>query len=100
MKIIYNKYLPFKNYKAIMLFGIIFARKEYGLVDSKTILHEQIHFEQMKECLFIFFYLFYIIEFLIKLLYMKDAYKNISFEKEAYLNHENPDYLKKRKRKM
>ena len=28
-KIIYNKFIPFKGYVAINLFGIIFARKEY-----------------------------------------------------------------------
>lgn len=94
MKIIYNRYLPFgKNYYAINLFGILFAK---GPCDSITLNHELIHTAQMKEMGFIFFYIWYVIEWLIKILHYRnnfEAYKNISFEREAYSNQYNMHYL-------
>jgi hypothetical protein len=44
------------------------------------------------------FYLWYFIEMGINaIIYGRKAYKNISFEQEAYHNDENMDYLKTRK---
>lgn len=34
MKVVYNNLIPFKGYKAINLFGIIFARKGVELTDK------------------------------------------------------------------
>jgi len=45
----------------------------------------------MKELLYIPFYIIYIIEAIFK------KYRNISFEKEAYANQEDFEYLKNRK---
>lgn len=100
MKVIYNKYIPFKGYVAINLFGIIFARKEFNPISERTLNHERIHTVQMKELLFVFFYLWYGIEWIIRLIQYRDrkeAYLNISFEREAYVNQSNTDYLKSRK---
>ncbi|MBD5271752.1 MAG: hypothetical protein HDS42_00530 [Bacteroides sp.] len=98
MKIIRNRILPFgKKYYAINLFGILFAKGPCGAI---TINHERIHTAQMKELLFIPFYIFYILEWFIRLLQYRNsftAYRNISFEREAYANESNPDYLSKRK---
>lgn len=98
MKIIRNRILPFgKKYYAINLFGILFAKGPCGAI---TINHERIHTAQMKELLFIPFYIFYILEWLIRLLQYRNsftAYRNISFEREAYANESNPDYLSKKK---
>ena len=98
MKIIRNRILPFgKKYYAINLFGILFAKGPCGAI---TIKHERIHSAQMKELLFIPFYIFYILEWFIRLLQYRNsftAYRNISFEREAYANESNPDYLSKRK---
>ena len=56
MKIIHNKILPTKGFKAINLFGIIFVRR--GLTFTPTdALHEMIHTKQMIEMLFIFLHL-------------------------------------------
>lgn len=96
MKIIYNNIIPFPGYKAINLFGILFARKGSN-IDDVTINHESIHTEQMKEMLYIFFYIWYIIEWIIRLFKKGNAYRNISFEQEAYDNENNLDYLKTRK---
>jgi hypothetical protein len=68
---------------AITLFPAgIFSSRDLSDTDLR---HEEIHWEQQKEMLCIFFYLWYIIEWLIKLpVYGRDAYWNISFEREAY----------------
>lgn len=99
MKIIYNNLIPFKGFIAINLFGILFARNEYrNKISDRTINHESIHTAQIKEMGYIFFYIWYVVEWLIRLFINSDAYKNISFEREAYINDDNLDYLKTRKR--
>lgn len=99
MKIIYNNIIPFGNYLAINLFGVMFAK---GKVDEVTVNHESIHTEQMKELLYVFFYIFYGIEWFLRLFtnYLDGhaAYRNISFEREAYANEKNMEYIKGRKR--
>ena len=51
----------------------------------------------MKELLFIFFYIIYFLEWIVRLFINKNAYRSISFEKEAYSNEDNLEYLKTRK---
>lgn len=100
MKIVRNGIIPFKGFKAMNVCGVLFARKEAN-IDGKTINHERIHTEQMKELLFVFFYLVYVVEWLVRLglcLNAKRAYRNISFEKEAYENESNEGYLNRRRR--
>lgn len=45
MKIIYNDIIPFKGYKAINLFGIVFARKSARPLSDKNKNHEAKHTE-------------------------------------------------------
>ena len=95
--IIYNNIIPFKGYKAINLFGLIFARKPLNEVDIN---HESIHTAQMKELLYIPFYILYGVEYLIKLIKYRNghkAYKNISFEREAYRYERDLEYLQHRR---
>lgn len=98
MKIIYNKILPLgKNFYAMNLFGILFAK---GPCDNVLINHERIHTAQQIETGFIFFYILYFIEWLIKIIKYRNsytAYKNLSFEREAYENQKNLEYIGKRK---
>lgn len=100
MKVIYNNLIPFKGFKAINLFGVIFARKEYREINQTTINHETIHTAQMRELLYIGFYIWYLIEWIINLIKFKDstiAYYNIKFEKEAYIYEYDYTYLSYRK---
>lgn len=100
MKIIYNKYLPFKSYSAMALFPFIFTRKKKGTLSGTMINHEKIHGRQQVELLFAPFLVWYCAEWLIRLIQYRDrkkAYRNISFEREAYTNQYNLDYLKSRK---
>lgn len=63
--------------------------------------HELIHFKQMYESLFVGALLLDIVERLYARFFLKlsayEAYHYSAIEQEAYLNHNNPDYLKKRK---
>lgn len=95
MKIIENNILPPKGYKAITLLNYIFVRKGVRLADT-DLRHEAIHWEQEKELLIAGFYLLYIAEFLIRLTWYGNwhtAYRNISFESEAYVRQSEADYL-------
>ena len=100
MKIIRNNIIPFGNYKAINLFGVLFVKKN-AVISDEFINHESIHTQQMKETLFLFFYLWYVVEWLIRLVYYRNfhkAYKNISFEREAYDNDDDLEYFDNRKK--
>ena len=95
MKVIRNKFIPFPRYKAINLFGVLFVRGD-AKVDEKTIRHESIHTAQMQEMLYIFFYLWYVVEWVVRLFMKGNAYRRISFEREAYENEGDLDYLSDR----
>lgn len=99
MKIIYNDIIPFKGFKAINLFGMLFVRKGMNMTDI-DIRHEQIHTAQQREMLYVFFYLWYVIEWAIRLCLYRHAhkaYRNISFECEAYNMQRDLLYLDDRK---
>lgn len=96
MKLIYNNIIPFKGFKAINLFGLCFVRNGMKMSD-KGVNHESIHTAQMKELLYVPFYLIYFTEWLVRLFMKGNAYRNISFEKEAYGNEKNTNYLNERK---
>lgn len=98
-RIIYNRYIPFKGFSAIACVWWIFVRIG-AKITTTYIRHEYIHLRQQKEMLVIFFFLWYGIEWLIRLIQYRNAttaYKNISFEREAYANQDSIDYLDIRK---
>lgn len=99
MKIIKNKLIPFGSYYAINLFGYCFTKRD---LKEWQIRHEEIHTEQMKELLYVLFYLFYSLEFLVKLPFYKfnwnKAYRAVSFEREAYFYQDWLYYLSYRKK--
>ncbi|MDD3064474.1 MAG: hypothetical protein PHX50_16920 [Massilibacteroides sp.] len=112
MRIIRNKFIPFPGYKAINLFGVLFV-KNNAKIDGVTLNHESIHSRQFVELMVLFavatvfirwwlpvfapfaFYVWYVVEWLVRLP-SGDAYRNISFEREAYANEYDSEYLKKR----
>ena len=103
MKVIQNNIIPFKGFLAINLFGVVFARKDAwdrtdGWRKLCTINHESIHTAQMRELLYIGFYLLYFLEWVYRLIFhTKTAYEGISFEKEAYAWETDMTYIKNRK---
>lgn len=81
----------------IMPFGI-FIKTDY-LKDDQTIRHEMIHARQQLEMFILPFYVWYLVEWLIRLLInWKMAYMSVSFEREAYRNDDDSEYLTGRKR--
>lgn len=100
MKVICNDLIPFKGFKAINLFGILFVRNGSTISDV-DLNHESIHTKQMKEMLYIPFYICYVLEWVVRFISCGNsrlAYRRISFEIEAYLNQYDENYLKNRKR--
>lgn len=98
MRVIYNRLLPPKGFKAINLFGVVLVRKGCRMT-AADLNHEAIHTAQMRELLYVPFYVLYVLEWLWLLpRYPKrhEAYRNISFEREAYAHQAEPDYLKTR----
>ena len=64
-------------------------------MSESDINHEMIHTAQMKEIGYVLFYVWYLVEWLIKLVKLGDsnkAYRAISFEREAYGNEKNLIY--------
>lgn len=101
--IVVNNCIPVKGFVAMNLFGVLFIRRDEWLKESDgarmgTINHENIHTAQMRELLYVPFYLLYLLEWLYRLLFhTKTAYRGISFEKEAYANQTDINYLATRK---
>ncbi len=97
MRVIYNRIIPFGTFKAINLFGVVFSKMPLSATECR---HEQIHSRQMLELCVVGFYLWYVVEWGIRLLQYRNglvAYFNICFEREAYLNQSRPDYLMHRR---
>lgn len=88
-----------KGYLGITIFPFVFLKTKDLNLNRSLINHENIHKRQQLELLVIPFYLVYGIEFLIRIIQYKNrdlAYRNISFEREAYTNELHLDYLKHR----
>ena len=99
MKIIINKILPFRGYAAMAVKPYIFIQKKWydslcdkrGVLYRKTINHEKIHLAQQEELGLLKFLVIYIFW------WIKDGYRQIPFEKEAYANASDFTYLQRRK---
>ena len=100
MILIFKHIIP-KKYIGLTIYPFIFLKND-ALKDNLTLInHEKIHLKQQIELLWIFFFAWYFTEFFIRLIQYKKwnlAYRNISFEREAYKNELNPNYLLTRKR--
>lgn len=122
MKIVRTKIMNLIGKKYLLFFCWLFTAPKANITEV-DLNHERIHERQMKELLYIFFYLWYGVEWVVRLVqfwkvgrsayrtsalkglkrfreafrklnYM--AYRNVSFEKEAYQNEEDISYLKYR----
>ena len=100
MLIIKNNIIPFKGYNAINVCGVLFVREGVEIT-PRLIQHEKIHTKQMLEMFIVLFYLVYCVEFLYRYIKQKpngrsrwnQAYRAISFEREAYFNESRPNYF-------
>jgi hypothetical protein len=88
-----------KKYAGITIFPFIFFKHKKYLEDKVLVNHEKIHIWQQLELLVIPFYLLYVFFYLYNFLKYRnhdDAYFEIPFEREAYSNEFDLEYLKKR----
>lgn len=117
MIVVRNRFLPFKGYKAMSIWPFIFTRIEY-IFSEVTKNHEKIHGRQQVEVTAVgvlvtvilyvldcswwsllalpLYYELYVIEWLVRKFINENAYRSISFEREAYSNQYNMGYLKTR----
>jgi hypothetical protein len=90
-----------RKFPALCIWPFVLIRPSGNIPDMQLIIrHENIHARQQLEMAWILFFVWYILEFAIRLIvirnYMK-AYNYISFEREAHLNDHDPGYIRKRK---
>ena len=97
MIVIVSRYLIPKDFRGITLFPFVFVSEKDLKQNQVLINHEKIHIRQQLEMLIVPFFIWYGIEFLIKWINYKDknvADRNISFERDAYSNKKDLNYLK------
>lgn len=93
------KYIVPKGYRGITVFPFVIFSERKSKDDLVLLNHEKIHIRQQLELLIFPFFIWYAIEFMVRYVQYKNwnlAYKNISFEREAYINEKDLNYLKKR----
>lgn len=93
------KYLTPKGFRGITFYPFVFLANKEDRNNSVFVNHERIHCRQQLEMLLIPFFIWYGLEYLLRLWQFKnrrEAYYNISFEREAYQKEKDLDYLKKR----
>lgn len=96
--IVFKHFVP-KKFNGITLFPFILIKNKNDKNNEALITHEKIHIKQQLELLILPFYLWYSVEYLLLWFKYKNkskAYYSISFEKEAYANENNCQYLKQR----
>ena len=97
--IVVFRHLFYKNYVGLSLWPFIFIKNTDLKKDHILINHERIHLRQQMELLILPFYLIYFTEWIIRSaihLSFYKGYQNISFEREAYYNEKDLDYLPNR----
>ncbi len=101
MELIINDLLPVRGFKCMAMWPFVFVRTEaiprFRHTDKN---HEGTHLGQQAEMLVVPFYVWYVVEWLVRLVQYRNArqaYRNISFEREAYANERDDTYLSHRK---
>jgi len=98
MILIVFKYLTPRGFRGLTFYPFVILANKDDKFNEVFMNHERIHIKQQIELLILPFYLWYVIEYLYRLIQYKDrkqAYLNISFEREAYENERDLNYLKK-----
>jgi hypothetical protein len=99
MIVLVFKYLIPKGFRGFTFFPFVFLSDKKDKSHAVLLNHERIHIRQQLELLLLFFFIWYGIEFLVRLVQYKNrrtAYYNISFEREAYSKEKDLYYLKQR----
>jgi hypothetical protein len=99
MILIVSKYLIPKGFRGLTVFPFVVVRDRNAQDYLVLMNHERIHLRQQMELLVLPFFVIYGLDYLVKLIRYRDqslAYRNIVFEREAYQNENDLDYLKSR----
>lgn len=99
MFLVVSKYLLPKGFNGLTVFPFVFLRERRLGSDAVMLNHERIHLRQQLEMLVVPFFVWYALEFLWRWMRTGNrhmAYHAIGFEREAYANEKDPDYLKAR----
>lgn len=99
MIVLVSPFLLRKKFTGIALWPFLLLKDSALKADAIFMNHERIHLRQQIELLVLPFYLWYGIEYAIRLVQYKNrytAYRNISFEREAYEKEQDILYLKER----
>ena len=118
MKVIYNRFIPFKGSYAITIIKWIFVREEYKYLDgsriyNKMINHESIHEQQILDftpktfpnwlrytigsmCFYPLYGLEWLFKFIPCLIKKKNVYRSLCAEQEAYNNEMDFKYIENR----
>jgi hypothetical protein len=99
MFLIVSKYLIPKGYRGMTVFPFVIVRDTLQGDHVVLINHEKIHIRQQLELLVLPFFIWYFVDYLVKLIRYRDknkAYRNIIFEREAYAKEKDLAYLKAR----
>jgi hypothetical protein len=99
MFVIVAKYLIPKGFRGMTIFPFVIIKHSFDSESKVLVNHEKIHIRQQLEMLVLPFFVWYFVEYGVRLLQYKNAnfaYRNISFEREAYANEQQLDYLKNR----
>ncbi len=100
MFVVVNKFLLSGKFDGVVLWPFIVIKRRELRKNRVFMNHERIHLRQQLELLLVLFFIFYLFEYLVRLICYRDTYKaysSISFEKEAYVNERNLTYLRVRK---
>ncbi len=92
--------LSFGFARGMCLYPFVLIGKETEIT-QQLLTHERIHLRQQMETFVIPFYFWYFLEFLIRFIQYRNfekAYRNISFEREAYYFESQGEYLSNRKK--
>ncbi|GAA0871373.1 hypothetical protein GCM10009117_05190 [Gangjinia marincola] len=99
MFVITNKYLIGRRFAGVTLWPFIILKRKELAQDRRFMNHEYIHLRQQLELFIVPFYLLYFMEYIFRLIQFRDfykAYRNISFEREAYAKEWDLSYLENR----
>jgi hypothetical protein len=99
MIVLVSKYLTPRGFRGLTVYPFVILKNKNDRQNAVLMNHERIHLQQQLELLVFVFFVWYLMEFFVRLIQYKKlnlAYKNISFEREAYTNEKDLYYLKQR----
>lgn len=99
MFLLVSQYLIPKGFRGLTVFPFVFVKYRLDKENSILVNHERIHLRQQLELLLVPFFVWYFLEFCLRWVHYRNfdlAYRNISFEREAYAQENDLHFLKNR----